>query len=349
MAFRRFTVLGIGSALCVACGYRSISYDDNYPSKWFGVILLILIAIALRTTGYHKVPAMSTSNNPKKEFIPLPITAHNKLDYSMYNQVLSEYVVNGRVKFVDLRKSIMRDKRKDSPFIKWLQILSKVGPNTTPNLFPDDNERLKYYMNAYNALTIYGVIHHSFYYENNKKLITSVMDVPSSRFVPKFLQKRARGFGFFKSALYELDGKDDVSLDHLEHQLIRAQFKDARIHCAINCASVGCPTLQSYVIDVQHLDDLCKEFVNNSNNVMVDMEKRQIKLSKIFEWYSADFEMFYDQREDQSEARFDEQKQLYFIWKYANEELKGHIVDGMKGGFGIEFVPYDWSLIKAKI
>ena len=97
-----------------------------------------------------------------------------------------------------------------------------------------------------------------------------------------------------KAALYSLDGNKAISLDNLEHDIIRGKFKDARIHCAINCASIGCPKLKSFVINTDHLDDLSIEFVNELRNVNIDKVNQKIKLSQIFEWYKDDFELFYE-------------------------------------------------------
>merc|ERR1712232_103827 len=98
--------------------------------------------------------------------------------------------MDGKVEYIKLRKSMMRERQKESLFIKWLDIISKIGPNTEPTLFADDNEKLKFYMNAYNALTIYGVLYHSFRYKNNHLLLSSVMDIKSRWNV-------VEGFGFF--------------------------------------------------------------------------------------------------------------------------------------------------------
>lgn len=310
--FSRLTMLGVGTTICAIYGYKM--------------------------TDYHYVDPPSTSNTSIKEYIPIPVDIKNKLDYKLYEQVLSEFVVDGKVKYIELRKSMMRDKQKDSCFIHWLQLLSKVGPNETVTLFKNKDDELKFYINAYNALCIWGVLYHSFYYKLRKReLISSVMDVKSRLEIKN-------GFGFFKAPMYILDGDRTISLDHLEHNIIRDKFKDARIHCAINCASNGCPKLQSFVIDVKDLDRLCQEFVNQEMNVFIDKTNKIIRLSQIFKWYEQDFQMFYNQQSDENKALFKNNKLLYFIFKYANQKLKDDIKLIIANDFKIEWISYDWSL-----
>ena len=295
-------------------------------------------------TDYHYVAPMSLSNKKdQNEYVApinISITALNTLDYSMYNQILSEYVIDGKVKYIKLRKSMMREQQKDSLFIKWLNIISKIGPNTEPTLFSDENEKLKFYMNAYNALTIYGVLYHSFYYKQHR-LITSVKDIKSRLNI-------FDGFGFFESAMYELDNDNTMTLNRLENDIIRKQFNDVRVHCAINCASNGCPKLQSSVIEVGHLDKLCNEFVNDEQYVQIDKVNHKIKLSQIFKWYQEDFVQFYDNECNQelNMRKFEKHKFLYFVWKYGDDEVREDLNVTIANDYDIEWPPYDWELNK---
>ena len=60
--------------------------------------------------------------------------------------------------------------------MKWINYISIYGPKTNPELFKSENDKLKYYINVYNSLCIYGVLYHSFIFpkNNNKELIISV-------------------------------------------------------------------------------------------------------------------------------------------------------------------------------
>jgi Protein of unknown function, DUF547 len=83
----------------------------------------------------------------------------------------------------------------------------------------------------------------------------------------------------------------EVSLDDIEHRILRPEFKDARVHFAINCASVSCPPLREepYVpsqLDIQ-LDDAARRYLASDQGVRVN--GRTLRVSSIFDWYGDDF------------------------------------------------------------
>ena len=85
-----------------------------------------------------------------------------------------------------------------------------------------------------------------------------------------------------------------LSLDDVEHGILRAQFADARIHAAINCAAEGCPPLraEAYVASKlsKQLDEQCRAWVADRARNRFDRENGRAELSKVFEWFAADFE-----------------------------------------------------------
>ena len=159
----------------------------------------------------------------------------------------------------------------------WLARLSRQGPKSTPSLFPTRDERLAYYVDAYNALVFQGVLSRG----------------PEKESVWK--GGLVSGYSFFVSMKVRLDG-ESWSLKALEDDLIRKDFADPRIHAALNCASVGCPRLprEAFVpekLDAQ-LDAAMREFVEDERNVAADPARRTVTLSKIFDWFEKDFLSF---------------------------------------------------------
>jgi hypothetical protein len=135
-------------------------------------------------------------------------------------------------------------------------------------------------------------------------------------------------WGVFTNKRIRVAG-EDMSLNHLEKQLILKQFGDPRVHFAINCASRSCPPLldEPYVgsqLDAQ-LDAVVREGVSN-NPLTVKVEGNTVKVFEIFKWYAADFE-----KAGGTKA---------FIEKYRDEPLPENAT--------IEFMDYDWSLNEAK-
>jgi len=127
-----------------------------------------------------------------------------------------------------------------------------------------------------------------------------------------------------------------LSLDNIEQDMIRVEFKEPRIHFAVNCASIGCPALraEAYVADRldKQLDSASKLFLSDrSRNRLIGDE---LQISKIFDWYKSDFEM------SQSLERF--------LMKYAdslNLDPKQQ-QDLVNGDIDIEFLDYNWQLNK---
>jgi hypothetical protein len=86
-------------------------------------------------------------------------------------------------------------------------------------------------------------------------------------------------------------GNQKYSLNNIENDILRPQFKDARIHFAVNCAAKGCPPLWNHAFTAENLEATLeartKAFVNNPK--YNEIHTNDVKISKIFEWYAADF------------------------------------------------------------
>ncbi|MEM9267181.1 MAG: DUF547 domain-containing protein, partial [Cyanobacteria bacterium P01_F01_bin.13] len=125
-------------------------------------------------------------------------------------------------------------------------------------------------LNLYNALTIRQVLH--------QYPITSIR--PKVLGIPNWLAF----LRFFTKTVYTLNG-ESLSLNTIEHDILRQQFLDPRIHFALVCASIGCPLLRSeaYVPDrlTEQLDEDCDRFINNPDKVRYDAVSSTLYCSKI--------------------------------------------------------------------
>ena len=156
---------------------------------------------------------------------------------------------------------------------RYLEAIAETGPRSTPERFPTEADELAYYVNAYNALVFQGVIDGDLDAETVWRGL-----------VP--------GYGFFVGQKFRLDG-ETINLRNLENRIVRARFGDARVHAALNCASVGCPRLPTTAFEPgrleRELNAAMAEFVANERHVRVDHANRTVFLSKIFDWYREDF------------------------------------------------------------
>lgn len=202
-----------------------------------------------------------------------------------------------------------------------------TGPNTHPDLFPSQADRLAYYINAYNTLVLLGVVSHY--------PIETVNDVHGRL-------KITRGFGFFYGLRFALDG-ERTHLYGLEHDVIR-EFGDARIHGAINCASASCPTLldRPYLPETldEQLEAAAMRFANEDRHVSVDHSAKVISLSPIYDWFKEDF-IAHSQAQGFGAGVMD------YILHYAQGDKREALKAGREAGYEIRYPDYDWSLNEA--
>ncbi len=134
--------------------------------------------------------------------------------------------------------------------------------------------QMAYWINLYNALTVQVVLDH---YPTK-----SIRDIDIS---PGLFSD-----GPWGKKLLTIEG-EKVSLDDIEHQILRPIWKDPRIHYAVNCASIGCPNLQPMPFDAdaldRQLDDAAIDFVNHQR--AVSLQNGKVIVSSIYQWFRGDF------------------------------------------------------------
>ncbi|MCB9869181.1 MAG: DUF547 domain-containing protein [Planctomycetes bacterium] len=192
--------------------------------------------------------------------VPQPSHAPAQLvDHAVFDSLLRERVRDQRVDYAAIRKhdaARLRD---------YLTRLAGVEPDRLAT-----SERLAFYINLYNATMIQAVV---------------------DRLRPGY-SPQDNDFAVFKEPLVGLRG-GRVSLDHLENQIIRKQFAEPRIHVALVCGARSCPPLlpRAYTgADLEQLLDAnMRRFVADPTRNRIDPAHGVLELSKIFEWYAADF------------------------------------------------------------
>ncbi|MGL1903800.1 MAG: DUF547 domain-containing protein [Fibrobacterales bacterium] len=182
--------------------------------------------------------------------------------FTEYNALLNETVCNGSVDYNHLASDKLLDKAKPN------FNLTQKEYHTLPDL-----EKLAYLINAYNFYTLKLIVDN--YPVKSIKDLGGVFSSPwSKEFIPLF-----KGF-------------NNVSLDDIEHKMIRKEFDEPRIHFAVVCASIGCPPLRNEAFTAQNLP---QQLQSQAVTFLKDPSKNYIKgtklyLSKIFDWYGSDFD-----------------------------------------------------------
>jgi hypothetical protein len=190
------------------------------------------------------------------------------IDFATWDHLLQEYVNDlGQVDYA-------RWQQESSQVLdRWLVAQQPLDWQTL-----DKDSAIAFLINLYNALTIQQVL--------QKFPIRSIR--PQILGIPNWLSF----VRFFSRKLYVLNGQP-ISLNGIEHDILRQQFKEPRIHFALVCASEGCPLLraEAYWPDrlSQQLEADAHRFINNAEKVRYDGDRNLLFCSKIFKWYETDF------------------------------------------------------------
>ena len=249
-------------------------------------------------------------------------------NHTIFNKLLQENVKDTKVKYQGFIDSV--------EFVNYLESLNNISPDDFNTW--TDSQKIAFWINAYNAFTIKAIIDH--YPIQRSFTLVGIFYAPKN----SILQIP----GVWKKLQFQAVGQN-ITLDHIEHGILRKEFNEPRIHAAINCASISCPDLrnEAYISDKidKQLDDSSKNFVNSkTKGVLIDKNKNKIKVSKIFKWFGDDFFSNYHKQEFNDKS--DKQNgTLGFIYKYINDDEKIFLLNS---NYKLKYMSYDWSLNEAK-
>ena len=205
-----------------------------------------------------------------------------------WNKLLTQYVSStGKVNYRAL-------KGKEADLDAYLKSLADNPVQSSWSR----NEKMAYWINAYNAFTV--------------KLILD--NYPLSSII------NLSGGKVWDKKWIKLGGKT-YSLNNIEHDILRPQFKDARIHFAVNCAAKSCPPLLNRAWTADNLNSnlsaQAKKFINSAKYNQIGADK--VAISKIFEWYAVDFGNIVE-----------------YLNKYATTKISANAT--------VNYQEYDWAL-----
>lgn len=239
-----------------------------------------------------------------------PATAAEGMDASaLYTGLLQDYVHEGRVEY----GALCLDGRLET----YISLLASTDPDT----ILDRKEQLAFWINAYNAYTLKVIC--------DNYPVKSINELHFGGLAIGTVLKKT-----IWDKKFVVINRKKMTLNHIEHEVIRPVFGNPDAHFALVCASKSCPALRSEAyegskLDAQ-LDDQGRKFFGDSSKNYFEIEKKRAHLSKILDWFSKDF------------GRNDEEILLY-VSQFLPEDL-AEVIRSTAGEWDIKHTKYDWSL-----
>lgn len=230
----------------------------------------------------------------------------SRIDFSAWDGLLKRYVVPSAdgVNLVDYAAFRAGGRAELEKTITDLTALPISSYNR--------NEQFAYWVNLYNAVTIKVILDHY--------PVETIRDIDIS---PGLFAS-----GPWDKELVSVEG-EDLSLNDIEHRILRPIWDDPRIHYAVNCASIGCPNLAVDAYEGEKLEPMleaaARAYINDPRGVTID--GNTVTVSKIYDWFQEDFGS-------------STQSVLAHLKSYAAPDL----AERLKAIGDIQGTAYDWSL-----
>lgn len=227
--------------------------------------------------------------------VAVPAAAEEVVDPAPFESLLENYVDGeGRVDYAGMLE-------EDEATGKLETYLDEVGEADLEG--HTDDEKLAFYLNAYNALTIGSILD----------------EWPTDS--PRSIK------GFFKVREHDVAGRE-VTLDALEHEIVRKKFSEPRIHFVLVCAAASCPRLRRTALTGENVDDVLESAAEEFIPQVTALEDGSVVTSALFDWFSEDFV-------DAAGSVRD------YLKKYVDGDVAEALEDEETD---IEFREYDWSV-----
>lgn len=276
---------------------------------------VLLTAILIASASFC---ANAASGEPKK----------NAFKYDQYAQTLKAFVDDaGMVNYKRLKQN------RTLLDIFALE-MTRLDPKTFQNW--SENQKIAFWLNAYNALTLKAII-------DNYPIKSSFF---KSRIYPKNSIRQIPGV--WSKIKFKIMRKD-VTLSHIEHKILRKEFDEPRIHMAMVCAALSCPPLRNEPYAAEKLDhqlkDQTKKFLADPGKFKIDLKKNKVYLSAILKWFADDFLAKYAPKKPIPGQSKSVSAVLNFITEYCDQSTAEYLKTGK---FKVEYLKYDWSLNELK-
>jgi Holliday junction resolvase-like predicted endonuclease len=271
------------------------------------MLRLFSLFFFLSVTFLHVGPAQAA---PKPD--PWPVWEKHdpestaKISHIVWQNILDRYLKPQETgpNLFDYASLNLKDKRALAGYIRALE--------STPISSFNRTEQFAYWLNFYNALTIKVILDHW----------------PTKTILDVDLGGAFFSNGPWDKKLVSVEGTE-LSLNDIEHRILRPGWKDPRVHYGVNCASIGCPNLMATAFNADNVDNLltqgAKTYINSPRGVKLT-EDGKLVMSKIYDWFEVDF--------GGSESGV-----IKHVLHYADQDL----AQKLEGRSDIDDFEYDWG------
>jgi hypothetical protein len=221
------------------------------------IVTLALLALGAAPAAAQDITTVFSRHNA---------ASTQTVDHSDWGKLLADFVHPGpdKVNRVDYRRFKSQGQDVMHAYLARLQATNVSALSR--------NEQLAFWANLYNATTVDVVLRHY--------PVDSIRDIKSGLFSK----------GPWGIKLITVEGVE-LSLDDIEHKILRPIWRDPRVHYAVNCASIGCPSLPRVPFTGAKLDGMldvaARDYINHPRGFSA--QNGLVRASQIYSWYAADF------------------------------------------------------------
>ena len=227
------------------------------------------------------------------------------IDHQAWQEILEEYLIDDDASGINLVDYESLAEESLTELDSYLNAMAAIEIEQYNRL-----EQFAYWVNLYNAITVH-LVAKNYPVESIKDISDSIMPL-----------------GPWDDVVIEVAGRP-LTLNDIEHQILRSIWQDYRVHFAVNCASLACPNLRRQAFTANNTEALLNqsadEYIQHARGFEIIGEK--LMLSSNFDWYQEDFGVY-------------EKEMLLTVGRHLSLKQK----TALKAFFGEIEYRYDWSL-----
>lgn len=267
--------------------------------------LILVSALAVACAAYQAQEEQDSRPTTR----PVPVEEFDH-EHAQWTAILKKHVHGDKFDYA----AVQKDPAALNAYLSKLR-----GVTLAQLLGWNEKQRMAFWINTYNAHAV--------------KLVSDNYPIESIRDLGTLLNKVWNKKFIEMDALHP-SGKDQhLSLDDVEHKILRPRFEDARVHAAVNCASDSCPPLRAEAFIAKRLDEQLdaqvRAWIADESRNQFDLSEGKMRISEIFKWFKSDFV-----RDGESVEGW--------IAKYAPEKVASAIRNG--ADLDVSYLDYSWKL-----